>query len=233
MNVNIKHFFRVLLACGVCFSLFVFCTYVGFFTLQAHPRLLGPLKPVEAFAANLFGVLMSALAAGVLARAMKMDVRGCFKLPSWKQILFSVLAMAAYFGYLHGFAAVMGVDPNQGAKAMSSMFVPIVAAPGLFFFVLLVVVFITPVYEEFVFRGLAFPGIKHDDTLLSMALPVLITSLLWAGMHSGYTLWGTLNFFILGLLIGIFRVTSRGLLVPVLMHVIFNAVGLIKIYIQL
>ncbi|MBL0876438.1 CPBP family intramembrane metalloprotease [Serratia nevei] len=93
----------------------------------------------------------------------------------------------------------------------------------IFWLNLFLLVFIVPVYEEFIFRGCLFRGgiITFKGNIY---LSSLITSLLFAALHTQYNDIRTfvILFLVSMILIGA-HVTSKGMVMPILLHMAMNA----------
>jgi membrane protease YdiL (CAAX protease family) len=85
-----------------------------------------------------------------------------------------------------------------------------------------------PVLEEVIFRGFLFKEFTY--TFLGTWGSVLLTSLIWAVIHSQYELVYLAIIFVTGLLFGYARIKSESLLVPIAMHVLFNVSAAIELY---
>jgi membrane protease YdiL (CAAX protease family) len=88
------------------------------------------------------------------------------------------------------------------------------------------VIVIAPLVEEIVFRGFLFVGLqqfRHGNIVA-----VLVTSLLWALIHLQYNLAQMSLIFFLGILLGIARIRTRSLWVPVAMHMLNNLVATVE-----
>ncbi len=90
----------------------------------------------------------------------------------------------------------------------------------------LAVIVAAPLAEELVFRGFFFVGLRqfpHGD-----ATAVLVTSLVWASIHLQYNIYQTGVIFGAGILLGIARIRSGSLYVPLAMHGFFNLLATIQ-----
>lgn len=85
-----------------------------------------------------------------------------------------------------------------------------------------------PILEELIFRGFLLKEFSY--TFLGTSGAVVLTSLIWALIHSQYDLVYLAIIFVTGLLFGIARVMSHSLLVPIAMHIIFNVSAAIELY---
>jgi membrane protease YdiL (CAAX protease family) len=85
-----------------------------------------------------------------------------------------------------------------------------------------------PILEEVIFRGFLFKEFSY--TFLGTWGAVVLTSLIWAVIHSQYDLVYLGIIFITGLLLGVARLYSHTLLVPIVMHILFNVSAAIELY---
>jgi uncharacterized protein len=91
----------------------------------------------------------------------------------------------------------------------------------------LAVVVAAPIAEEFVFRGFLFVGLRHS--LLGSTGTVLITSSVWATMHMQYDLFSIASIALVGVVLGIARIRTDSLLVPISMHALHNLIATIEV----
>lgn len=93
-------------------------------------------------------------------------------------------------------------------------------SPLLLYLALLVV---APFSEEVYIRGFLFPGIRYSR--LGAVGAILITALVWAGLHVQYDLYGMIIIFGMGVVLGFARLTTRSTSVTILMHAFANMVA--------
>jgi len=82
------------------------------------------------------------------------------------------------------------------------------------------IVIVAPLFEEFFFRGFLFDGLR--DSKAGSVGAVLITSLLWAAIHQQYGLVELTMIGVLGLFLGIARIQTGSLYVPIVLHCFWN-----------
>lgn len=80
-----------------------------------------------------------------------------------------------------------------------------------------------PLCEEIVFRGFLLPGLAASFLRPSGA--VLVTSALWAALHTQYDAVGLTVVFCVGALFGIARLRTGSLIVPLALHMIENSLA--------
>lgn len=85
---------------------------------------------------------------------------------------------------------------------------------------------IAPILEEILFRGLILTNLMHK---MSTSKALVITSILFAGMHSQS--FGIIQFFC-GLIFSLAYLHSRSLFVPIVMHMTWNVIPTIIIKLQ-
>ncbi len=92
-------------------------------------------------------------------------------------------------------------------------------------------VVVAPVAEETFFRGFFFKGVEHSR--LGPVGAIVLTSVVWAFMHTQYDLYDTAVILLGGLLLGYARWRSGSLYVPLAMHVLQNLLATIEIVLYL
>ncbi len=83
-----------------------------------------------------------------------------------------------------------------------------------------------PVYEEIFFRGFIFQGIRYSR--LGTAGAVILTTLGWSILHLQYDIYGIASIIVFGFLLGIARLKSNSIYVPIAMHSLNNLVATIQ-----
>ncbi len=84
-----------------------------------------------------------------------------------------------------------------------------------------------PFFEEFLFRGFLFEGLRHSFSKLTSSavgttLTVLITSGIWAVIHMQYGWIEIISIFAIGIALAIARLKTGSLYVPIAMHMMMN-----------
>lgn len=99
-----------------------------------------------------------------------------------------------------------------------------------FWWVLVLVVVIAPIYEELFFRGVFFGLMIHADSRWTSKqqnlLAVVVSSGAFALVHLQYDLIGVVSVFIMALLFGFAKLHSGSLFLPMVLHAINNAVAM-------
>ena len=89
--------------------------------------------------------------------------------------------------------------------------------PWLFW---IAVILAAPLFEEVMFRGFLFRGFAAS--FLKVPGTVILTSVLWAGLHVHYNAYGIAFIAGVGLLLGLARARTGSLLVPLVLHAAMN-----------
>lgn len=88
------------------------------------------------------------------------------------------------------------------------------------------VVVFAPAFEEVLFRGFLFEGLRHARTGIIGA--ILITSFIWSLLHIQYDPFHISTIFVLGLLYGAVRYKTGSLWSTFIMHAFNNAVAMVS-----
>lgn len=84
----------------------------------------------------------------------------------------------------------------------------------------LAVIICAPVFEEFLFRGFLFEGLKHSSAGLTGA--ILISASSWAIIHLQYDWYEIFIIFLIGIVFAIAKLKTQSLYIPILMHMFMN-----------
>lgn len=95
----------------------------------------------------------------------------------------------------------------------------------------LTIVVAAPIGEELMFRGLLFEGLARS--MLGVVGAALITSLLWAAIHTQYEIAIIVQIFVVGLLFAAARQSTRSVILCMLMHAAMNFLAMLQIVIVL
>jgi hypothetical protein len=87
------------------------------------------------------------------------------------------------------------------------------------------IVIAAPLWEEIVFRGFAFPGLRSAGLALALVVPAL----LWTSLHLQYDAFDMTYVFCLGLLFGLAREHTGSVVMPIVLHVFTNALATIQV----
>lgn len=97
-------------------------------------------------------------------------------------------------------------------------------APLLLAFVVIVV---APVFEEMFFRGFMVTGLANSAA--GPAGAVVISSMLWSGIHLQYDFYEVGVIFVIGIVLGWARVQSGSVLLAIGLHALVNLVSTIEV----
>jgi membrane protease YdiL (CAAX protease family) len=86
------------------------------------------------------------------------------------------------------------------------------------------VVIFAPIFEESFFRGFAFEGFRRSR--LGLIGTIIVTSIVWTSLHVGYSVSSLGAIFIFGLVLGFVRYKTGSLWGTMLMHAVYNVVGM-------
>ncbi len=95
--------------------------------------------------------------------------------------------------------------------------------PPILWFALIIVV---PVSEELLMRGFLFKGIECSR--LGPIGAIIITSFVWSILHTQYDLYGIASIFISGLLLGLARLKTKSVYIPVAMHSLMSLIATVE-----
>ncbi len=112
----------------------------------------------------------------------------------------------------------LGMDPTMQEVAAA---ITAVESLGVRIYLITLAVVIAPVFEELLFRGILLPAAARR---LGVGRAVLLTSLLFAGIHCH--LPSFLPLFLIAVAFALAYLYTESIVVPVVMHSLFNAVNL-------
>ena len=84
-----------------------------------------------------------------------------------------------------------------------------------------------PIAEEFLVRGFLFRG--WSQSFLAPVGTIVLTSVVWARLHTQYNLFYILWIFCVGILLGIVRLRSGSTWLTVMLHAAHNLVSIIHV----
>jgi len=143
--------------------------------------------------------------------------------PRQSHIVIAVIAVIAFI------ALGDGVSWLTGQHIVTSFQTDIyrtASAAGWLPVLWLVVVVVTPIGEETLFRGFLFRG-WHRSPRDAWAV-IAVTALLFAAVHVQYDFLVILQVFVFGLLLGWFRWASGSTILTMLMHALVNFEGMLE-----
>ena len=83
-----------------------------------------------------------------------------------------------------------------------------------------------PLVEETFFRGFLFVGLRHSP--MGDVGTVLLTSAVWAAIHTQYDFYQISTIFVGGIVLGVARIRTNSLYVPMAMHAMMNVVATLE-----
>jgi len=94
-----------------------------------------------------------------------------------------------------------------------------------------------PFFEEFLFRGFLFEGLKHflskiTNARIGTIITVISTAGIWAVIHMQYGWAEISSIFFVGILLGIARLKTGSLYVPIAMHMMMNLLASVAMEFQ-
>jgi membrane protease YdiL (CAAX protease family) len=146
-----------------------------------------------------------------------------FVLPRRSDLVVAIIAVVAFIVVGDAISLLIGqgvVTPFQRNIYRTG------AAAGWLPVLWLVVVVITPIGEETLFRGFLFRG--WHRTPRDVWAVIIITALLFAAAHVQYDFFVIIQVFVFGLLLGWFRWASGSTLLTMLMHALVNFEGMLE-----
>lgn len=91
----------------------------------------------------------------------------------------------------------------------------------------LAVALVAPIWEEMVFRGFGFRGLRPSR--FGLAAAIGIPTLFWACLHLQYDAFDMSYVFLLGVLFGLAREHTGTVTMPILLHVLTNALATLQV----
>jgi membrane protease YdiL (CAAX protease family) len=88
-------------------------------------------------------------------------------------------------------------------------------------------VIFAPLFEELLFRGFIYQGIRHSSLKIPGA--IIIPALLWALIHQQYDWMDKFSIFVFGLVLGVARFRTGSAYVTIAMHATNNLLALFQI----
>ncbi|MBU0506549.1 MAG: type II CAAX endopeptidase family protein [bacterium] len=135
---------------------------------------------------------------------------------SLKQLLYSLFIITSFVLILS--FTMYQLNLNHGFEWFKSIWFSSNSKALLCF----VVIFIAPLNEELIYRGVLFTGLQQSK--LGPIGAIVITAALWAIIHLQYQLIDIGVVFLGGLILGYARYLTRSLYIPFIMHIVWNAI---------
>lgn len=143
----------------------------------------------------------------------------------WKELAMWSLMLLLFTGFFDTLTFLL--NRHSALQMMVDVYKTAYFTPLLWF----AFVIVGPLMEEIVFRGFMFKGIEHSK--MGPAGAVIITSLVWSFIHIQYDVYGMVNLFLGGLLLGFARTKSNSIYPPVIMHILQNIIATIEVLVYL
>lgn len=147
---------------------------------------------------------------------------GLSKRPSKKHFLYFNLAILGYFVFSYFASNALGIETPQSM-------IDIYQTTDYLFLLFIAVVIAAPIFEELLFRGFIYKGLKHSP--LGIFGAVMVTSILFTLIHGGqydFTVLAVL--FPLAVILGLARHRSGGIYLPIYLHFVNNFYSSIQMY---
>jgi membrane protease YdiL (CAAX protease family) len=116
-------------------------------------------------------------------------------------------------------AVVFSVSPETFVADLAPFKRLILSPAGALFFVVVAVG--APLSEELVFRGFLQSALTRSRLGFSGA--AVITTILWTFLHAGYSVFGLLEVFVIGIYFAVLLWRTGSLWVPLFCHAAYNA----------
>jgi len=147
---------------------------------------------------------------------------GFNKRPSKANFINFNLAILGYFIFSYFASDALGIETPQ-------MMIDIYNTTDYLFLLFIAIVIAAPIFEELLFRGFMFKGLKNSP--LGVIGTIIITSVLFTLIHGGqYDLNVLAILFPLAVILGLSRQRSGGIYLPIYLHFVNNLYASISMY---
>jgi len=147
---------------------------------------------------------------------------GFTKLPSKANFITFNLALLGYLIISHFASTALGIETPQ-------IMIDMYNTTDYLFLLFIAVVIAAPIFEELVFRGFIFKGLKNSP--LGIVGTLIITSVLFTLIHAGqYDLTVLAILFPLAIILGLSRLRSGGIYLPIYLHFANNLYASVSMY---
>lgn len=135
--------------------------------------------------------------------------------------------LAGWLGILVAFLVVMEwLLALAGRPPVAEFMLRVLEQPGPLWLLVLALVVLAPLFEESFFRGFLYAGFASSR--IGRGGAVAVTALLFAVIHQQYDLIDRAEVFAIGLLLGVARVRSGSLFVPLVLHGTLNLLSFVE-----
>lgn len=140
---------------------------------------------------------------------------------AWKTVGFWFAVMALFVLLSDGLTYLLDrpVTPDFMVRTF--------ATAGFLPLFLLALVVLGPLFEEVLFRGFMFAGLRHSR--LGDPGAILITAALWAAIHLQYDLYGIATIFVMGIVLGVVRMKTGSLYLTFALHAAINLLAVTQV----
>lgn len=205
---------------GIPFSIAMMAENPGMPTAELARMLNANAEYIAAalIATGTFGTLL-VVACAWLRRGVGVRDYLAITAPGGRMFALWLAAIIVVMALLEAMTVLLGREgPEFVADLYANVRFPLLLALGT--------VIGAPLFEEVFFRGFLHAGWSRSR--LGVAGTVLLTSLLWALMHIQYGIYEIAQIFALGVVLGVARVQSGSLVVPLAMHSLVNLIAHIQ-----
>ena len=203
---------------------------VSAFYLSADPE-MDPHKVAQIVTSDggiIFGEILISASLGILLLLFFIKIkRGpsvreylCLHLRSWKIFAIWILLVVLFTACSDALSYLLDrpIVPEYWANLLQT-------APSILM-VIIAVILVAPIFEEFLFRGFMFAGIK--ESRLGARGAIVITAVTWSAIHFQYDLYWVATIFVLGIVLGMARLRTNSLYLTIAMHATVNAIAIVE-----
>jgi membrane protease YdiL (CAAX protease family) len=138
-------------------------------------------------------------------------------------VLMVIPVVLVIIAELIGIFVVKSSDPGFMVEAYQNS-----VWPPLFW---IATVIVAPAFEETLFRGFAFAGLRQSR--IGPTGAVGLTAAIWALLHIQYDWFGMTTILVIGIVLGIARIKTGSLWAPMTIHAVWNLLQMIAIVLYL
>jgi membrane protease YdiL (CAAX protease family) len=139
----------------------------------------------------------------------------------------SLKQMLRWIGFLAGFIVLSDlITTLLGRPRVPDFMSAVYATASPVWTIWVALIIAAPLFEETFFRGFLFKG--FESSFMGPIGAVVVTAGLWAVIHLQYDAYEVTTIFCLGILLGVARVFTGSLLVPLGLHAAVNLVATIE-----
>jgi membrane protease YdiL (CAAX protease family) len=180
----------------------------------------GDVIGLAAFAGALVGLPLIALFC-TIRKGMTVASYLRVRMPSWSQLIPWLVAIILFA------VAVDSLSMMLGREIVPDVMKDYYRSTDVLPLFVVVIVIAAPIFEEALFRGFLFEGIRYSR--LGPISAALITSALWAVIHLQYGPYEITIIFVMGLILAAARLSTDSIVVPCAMHALANAIATVEV----